>query len=305
MTRSFWKLTVSKKILITGSRGQLGSDLLISLAGEYDVIGVDIDDFDICDADRVRVYFQKTRPEIIIHSAAYTDVDRAESDAEAAALINAIGTENIARATRDIGARMIYYSTDYVFDGTKKEPYLEADFPNPQTAYGKSKYEGERRVIANLDNFVILRIAWLYGAKGRNFVKTMIKLGQEQLIKTQKGEAPTPLKVVDDQFGNPTWSMEVARQTRRILDEKITGVYHCTAEGEISWYGLAKTIFEELEMNVKINPCSSDEFPRPAPRPHYSSLENERLKKAGLNIMRHYRIALKDFLRQERDNLLL
>jgi dTDP-4-dehydrorhamnose reductase len=296
---------VSKKILITGCRGQLGSDLLFFLSKDYEVIGVDIDDFDIRDADRVRVYFQETRPEIIIHSAAYTDVDRAESDAEAATLINAIGTENIARAARDIGARMIYYSTDYVFDGTKKEPYLETDSLNPQTAYGKSKYEGEKRVIANLDNFVVLRIAWLYGTKGKNFVKTMIKLGQEQLLKAEKGENPAPLKVVNDQIGNPTWSMEVARQTHRILDEKITGICHCTAEGEISWYGFAKVIFEELGMNVQIEPCSSAEFPRPASRPHHSSLENTRLKMAGLNIMRHYHVAFKDFIRQERNNLII
>jgi dTDP-4-dehydrorhamnose reductase len=296
---------VSKKILITGCRGQLGSDLIRFLSDDYAVTGVDINDLDIRDADSVRRFFQENRPEIVIHSAAYTDVDRAENDVETAMSINAGGTENIARAARDIGARMIYYSTDYVFDGTKREPYIESDQPNPLTVYGKSKLEGEKRVTANLDNHVILRIAWLYGANGKNFVKTMIKLGQGQLKNKNDGGNVTPLKVVNDQMGNPTWSMEIAAQTRLILDKNLVGIYHCTAEGEISWYGFAKAIFAEMEMNIDILPCSSAEFPRPAARPKYSSLENKGLKESGLNAMRHYQIALKDFIKQERNKLIL
>jgi dTDP-4-dehydrorhamnose reductase len=218
-------------------------------------------------------------------------------------LINAEGTENIARACREVGAKLIYYSTDYVFDGAKSSPYVESDPTNPQTHYGRGKLEGEKKVASLLDDYVILRIAWLYGHVGKNFVRTMVQLGFRQMQQSRQGEIITPLKVVDDQLGNPCWTHEVARQTRAVLANNLTGVYHATSEGETSWYGFVRMIFEKLNMPVKVRPCTTEEFPRPAPRPKRSSLENKRLKEAGLNVMRPWDIALAEFLDQRGESL--
>lgn len=281
----------------------MGSDLIRSLSDEYEIFSFDIDDFDIRDRSKVESCFGKILPHIVIHAAAYTDVDACESDAELAMSINAIGTENIARACREIGARMIYYSTDYVFDGLKDSAYIEEDPPHPMTIYGKSKLEGERRIQANLSDFAILRIAWVYGVCGRNFIKTMIKLGNKQLREKRGGKEIVPIKIVDDQIGNPTWTVEIAKQTEIIINTNLQGIIHCTAEGETSWYNLARIVFEELSMAINFVPCTTEDYPRPAPRPQYSSLDNGKLKKAGLNNMRHYKEALKDFLAEYGEKL--
>jgi len=287
---------VSRKILVTGARGQLGTDLVQLLSGNYDVTGIDIDEVDICDDSRVSPLMQSVRPNIVLHAAAFTDVDACETDRDKATAVNVEGTYNIARSCRDIGARMIYYSTDYVFAGDKDSPYLESDPTDPRTVYGMTKLEGERKVAEVLANHVILRIAWLYGAHGSNFVKTMVRLGEQQLQARARGEETRPLKVVDDQRGNPTCTIEVALQTTKIIESDLTGVMHCTAEGETSWYGFAKTLFEQLHMDVRLRPCATREFPRPAPRPARSSLENQKLKDSGHNIMREYKAALAAFL---------
>lgn len=288
---------------MTGCRGQLGSGLTELLKGEYAVRGVDIQDFDIREYDRVLGCLKEIKPEVVLHTAAYTDVDGCETNRETATSINAEGTENIARACREVGAKLIYYSTDYVFDGAKSSPYIESDPTNPQTHYGRSKLKGEKRVASLLDNYLILRIAWLYGGVGENFVRTMVQLGFRQMQQSRLGEIITPLKVVDDQFGNPCWTLEIARQTRVILANDLTGVFHATSEGETSWYGFARMIFEKLNMPVQVRPCPTEEFPRPAPRPKRSSLENKRLKDAGLNVMRRWDIALAEFLDQRGESL--
>lgn len=287
---------MSRKVIVTGARGQLGTDLVALLSGSYEVVGVDIEEVDIRDDSRVSHLLQSARPDIVLHAAAFTDVDACESDRETATAVNVEGTYNIARSCRDIGARMIYYSTDYVFSGDKSSPYVESDPTDPRTVYGMTKLEGERKVSEVLTDFAVLRIAWLYGAHGKNFVKTMVRLGEQQLQARERGEQVQPLKVVDDQRGNPTCTVEVALQTAKIIESDLTGVLHCTAEGETSWYGFARNLFEQLHMDIRLRPCATREFPRPAPRPARSSLENHRLKESGQNIMREYKAALAAFL---------
>jgi len=284
------------KILVTGHRGQLGTDLMAILSETYEVIGVDLPELDIRDRDAVMDTVRHEQPQVVIHAAAYTDVDGCESDRETAMAVNSEGTRNVAQACAEIGARVIYYSTDYVFDGEKASAYVEDDIPNPGTVYGQSKLAGERAVQEQVDNHLILRIAWVYGQQGKNFVKTMIRLGQQQLEKSSRREKVAPLRVVDDQFGNPTWTVEICHQTSALLETDLKGVYHSTSGGEVSWYRFSQDIFESLGMAIDVQPCTTEEFPRPAPRPGRSSLENVRLKTAGLNRMRGYHEALTEFL---------
>jgi len=289
-------MAASGRILITGHRGQLGSDLVTLLGAGHQVKGVDLPEVDITDLNQVLSAVRHFRPDVVIHAAAYTDVDGCETDSETAFSVNRDGTWNVAQACAELGTRLIYYSTDYVFDGTKATPYVETDLPNPGTVYGRSKLAGEAAILESLDDFAILRIAWIYGYHGKNFVKTMIKLGKQQLAERKVGGPVTPLKVVNDQIGNPTWTEDVVRQTEKVLDHDLHGTFHATSEGETSWYDFARRIFEILKMDVDIRPCTTAEYPRPAPRPARSALENARLKKTDCNVMRDYRVALADFL---------
>ncbi len=286
---------MKKKVLVSGSKGQLGRDLIGILSAKFDISGFDIDKIDIRNLEDVKKFFRQKKPDIVLHAAAYTDVDRCESETETAMAVNAEGTENVALACKDINAKMIYYSTDYVFDGEKSSPYIETDNPNPQTIYGRSKLEGEKKIAGILDEYAILRIAWLYGAHGKNFVRTMIKLGNKQLRQAKDGQVVEPLIVVNDQFGNPTWTIEVARQTEVVIDNKLAGIFHCTSEGATTWYDFARAIFTELLMNVYLKSCTTDEFRRPARRPKYSVLDNKNLKDLNLNVMSDYKTALIEF----------
>jgi len=289
---------VACDILVTGCRGQLGRDLVASFSADHSVRGVDLEEFDIRDRARTLEAIRKADPGTVLHAAAYTDVDGCEGNRELAMAVNADGAENMALACRKVGARMVYYSTDYVFDGKAGGAYTEDDQTDPQTVYGQSKLAGEQAVQNVLDDYVILRIAWLYGRHGRNFVKTMIKLGFQQLRNRQQGRKVTPLKVVDDQFGNPCWTMDIARQTRAVLSGQLTGLFHATSEGETSWYGFTQGIFATMKLDVVVEPCTSDESPRPAPRPKRSTLSNQRLNEAGLNIMPDWRSSLESFLHE-------
>ena len=199
---------------------------------------------------------------------------------------------------------MVYYSTDYVFNGQKKAAYIESDQTAPETVYGKSKLAGEEAVMASLDDYIIFRIAWLYGLQGKNFVKTMMRLGKRFMDSMEKGEKPKALKVVDDQFGNPTWTEEIVKQTDIAIQNNLNGLFHCTSEGKTSWYQFACDIFEILSWNVDLKPCTTDEYPRPAPRPHNSSLENHGLKEIGMNTMRDYETALREFIKKHRKELM-
>jgi dTDP-4-dehydrorhamnose reductase len=292
------------RILVTGCRGQLGTELMLYLSDRYSVAGVDIDELDITNKKGVMNLVSLIKPAILIHAAGYTDVDGSESNEGLAMAVNADGTENLALACRAVGAKMVYYSTDYVFDGTKGSPYIEDDIPNPQSVYGKSKLEGEERLRSILDDYITMRISWVYSSYGRNFVKTIIRLGKEQLSVFERGIPAAPLQVVNDQMGNPTWTYDIVRQTDEILKRGLFGVFHSSSEKTASWFDFTKAVFDELQMPVKIEPCTSEQFPRPAVRPKYSVMENLRLKQGGINLMREYRTALHEFITANKEKLI-
>ncbi len=287
------------RILITGCRGQLGSDLVDHLRATADVIGVDFDDFDITDRQAVNDAWACHRPTIVLHAAAYTDVDGCEDNRLTAMSVNGEGSANVAMACMHHKARLIYYSTDYVFDGAAGHPYAENAATGPRTVYGQSKLAGEQAVAAASEDNIIMRIAWLYGRHGRNFVKTMMRLGKEQL----RGDRGT-LRVVDDQLGNPTWTTEVARQTEALLKSDISGVVHATSEGVTTWYGFAREIFRLAGMSVDLVPCATSEYPRPAQRPSYSALANQRLRQYDLMVMQPWDQALAEFMNRHSKALL-
>lgn len=272
-------LNASRPLLVTGAKGMLGQDLcpILEDAG-YEVIETDVDTLDITNAEQVNQVLKDKMPEIVIHCAAYTNVDKAEEDLKAAELINVTGTENIADACGKLGITMVYISTDYVFDGTKDSPYTPQDKPNPINNYGMTKYEGEEAVRSFCEKHYIARTSWLYGHHGKNFVETMLSLKDKE-----------ELKVVDDQIGCPTWTVELANGILKLLDSKPYGTYHVCGSGHTSWYGFAKEIFKLSGLEVNLKPCTTDEFPRAAKRPAFSIMENE-------GICRNWQFALKDYL---------
>ncbi len=289
------------KVLITGAAGQLGRDISAAFGRSFDVIPVGRERCNISNQQQVVAVFSHDKPNIVINCAAYTDVDGAESNPDLAFRINAEGAENVAKACKQINARLLHISTDYVFDGCLQHSYVESDVTNPINQYGKSKLAGEERVAATLPNHLILRTAWVYGQFGKNFVKTMLKLGTDWRSKAESGEKPAPIKVVNDQKGNPTWTLDLAEQIRVLAVSDITGIVHTTSEGETTWYNFATAIFAEVGLTVDIIPCSSEQFPRPAKRPANSSLENKRLKERQLNRMPHFEDSLIRFLQSYKE----
>lgn len=269
-----------KKVLVTGAKGMLGKDLCPILEDSgYEVVETDIDTMDITDIFSVNSSIEKHKPDVVIHCAAYTNVDGAEADKDTAEKINSAGTENIAKICAKNDAELVYISTDYVFDGKKSEAYLPYDEPNPLNEYGLTKLKGEQAVQKYCEKYYIVRTSWLYGIHGKNFVETMISLAQ-----TKK-----ELNVVDDQIGCPTWTVELANAILKILDAGEYGIYHACGSGSTSWCGFAKKIFELENIDVNIQPCATEEFPRPARRPKYSVMDNGKL-------CRKWETALKDYL---------
>lgn len=267
------------KVLITGAKGMLGQDLCPTLEdlGCF-LIETDIDILDITKKEDVEDFVSKAHPDLIIHLAAYTNVDRAEEEEEKAELINAVGTENVALAASKIDVPLIYISTDYVFDGTKNSPYLPTDPTNPINAYGRTKLKGEELVQKHCKKYYIARTSWLYGMYGKNFVDTMLSLKDKE-----------ELKVVDDQWGTPTWTMDLAGALMKLLT-KPYGIYHLSGGGKpTTWYNFAKTIFELSNLEVNLKPCTTEEFKRPANRPKYSVMDNDKM-------LRDWKLALKDYL---------
>ena len=267
------------KILVTGANGMLGQDLCPILEDEdFDVIETDIDTLDITNNKSIDEVFEKYQPDFVIHCAAYTNVDKAEDEKELAFKINAEGTENLAKACKKLDIPILYISTDYVFDGSKKGKYLPDDKTNPINVYGASKLAGEQAVQQNEKHY-ITRTSWLYGHHGKNFVETMLSLKDKE-----------ELKVVDDQIGCPTWTVELANGIVKIITEKLPyGIYHVCGSGHTSWFGFAQKIFELYGANVNLKPCTTDEFPRKAKRPKNSIMENNR-------ICRKWETALKDYM---------
>ncbi len=277
-----------QKILITGANGMLGRTLIKVLSTDYEIIATDVENGDITDYQGFRKVVEEERPNVIIHCAAMTAVDACESQPEKAYLLNAQGTKNVALAAQEFGCRLIYISTDYVFDGCKSGPYTESDKAGgAQTVYGRTKWQGEQSVIDTCPNYIIARISWLYGPGGPSFVHTMLKLAD--------GTHPT-LKVVNDQIGNPTSTYAVANKLKEILSHpELTGIFHMSCEGVTSWYDFARKIFEIAGVDQKVEPCSSDEYKRPAKRPHNSAMEKKALREAGLSPMPNWQDSLRDF----------
>jgi dTDP-4-dehydrorhamnose reductase len=279
------------KILVIGSGGQLGSDFVgqAEVCG-HDVIPVDYPLIDICDESSVNTYIREVLPDAVINCAAYTAVDDCEKEREKAFALNADACGNLARAARECSSLLVHISTDYVFDGKASAPYTEESGTNPQSVYGQSKLRGEEIITEQCGNSMIFRIAWLYGARGNNFVKTI------RCITASSAKESKPLKVVNDQFGTPTWTVSVCRQILSVINTGERGIFHCTSEGSCSWYDFAKEIVAAYGIAAEVQPCTTAEFPRPAPRPRYSVLENARLKSIGANIMPDWRDGFKEFL---------
>lgn len=273
------------KILITGAYGMLGSDLREVLKN-HELIVTGSKDLDITNEENVIDFIDENSPEVVINAAAYTAVDDCETNYDEAYAVNAIGPKNLAIACKKQDVPLVHISTDYVFDGSKTTPLLENDALGPQSAYGKTKLEGEKFIQEYTDKYFILRTAWLYGIHGNNFVQTMLSLAENH----------DEITVVDDQIGSPTYSLDLAVSIANLLNSDKYGIYHLTNEGECSWYEFSKRIFELSDVDVKVLPVTTEEFPRPAPRPHYSVLSNQKWIKAGFPPMRKYEEALSDYL---------
>ena len=279
------------KVLLTGGKGMLGRTLCAELT-DFEVIPTDLPEADITDAAGFDALLKQIKPDAVIHCAAMTAVDKCETEIDFAYKLNAFGTANVASACHRNGIRLIAISTDYVFEGNSDRPYNEFDTPNGgNTIYGKSKFAGEEAIRRHCPNHVICRISWLYGAGGPSFVHAMINLAD--------GTRPE-LKVVADQIGNPTSTLAVARQLRNILNRKeLVGTFHLTCEGEATWADFAAEIFRLKGIDQKIVPCTTAEFPRPAPRPANSRLDKMMLRLSGLPPMPHWKEALAEFIASE------
>jgi len=272
------------RILITGANGQLGCDLQRTLAS-HELILMDLPTFDLTKSS-CEEEVASARPDLVIHAAAYTDVDGAEHQPDLAMAVNAQGTEWVARGTTKAKARLIYISTDYVFDGLKRTPYLESDLANPLIQYGRSKLEGERRALDLCPNSLVVRTSWLYGAYGKNFVKTMVRLAIER----------PELQVVADQRGCPTNAADLAQALAQMLRVNIRGIVHAAGTGDCTWYELASAIVSAMGRETPVHPITTAEAGRRAARPSYSVLANSVLKQSGITLP-HWRDSLVQFVK--------
>ncbi|MEB2606657.1 dTDP-4-dehydrorhamnose reductase [Burkholderia cenocepacia] len=281
-------VTPEPTILVTGVNGQVGFELLRSLQGLGRVVACDRSVLDLSDLDRVRSVVRELKPSIIVNPAAYTAVDKAETDVDAARRLNVEVPRAFAEEAARLGAALVHYSTDYVFDGTKEGAYVETDATNPQNVYGLTKLEGEQAIAATGCAHLILRTSWVYGRRGKNFLLTMLKLGSER----------PELRVVADQVGAPTWSKTIATATAHIVAQALaaddadwwaqrSGVYHFTSAGATSWHGFAEAIFAQAmgEHAPKVLPIPASDYPVPAKRPSNSRLSHDKLTEAfGLRL---------------------
>ena len=274
------------KILVTGANGQLGREVA-NQGAEYELVLTDYDTLDITNGNAVAEFMREVNPDAVIHCAAYTNVDGAEADFDGAFRVNVIGTQNMAAGCLATGARMVYVSTDYVFDGKGDNFYREFDATNPQSVYGVTKLQGERILKEILGRHYIVRTAWLYG-EGNNFVRTMLRLAEHN----------DTLRVVNDQIGTPTSTVDLARAIFKLLHSDAYGTYHTTCQGFCSWYDFACEIFRQSGKNIKVIPVTTEEFPRPAKRPAYSVLDNHMLRMTVGDPMRPWQESLTEYLRK-------
>ncbi|MCP4010537.1 MAG: dTDP-4-dehydrorhamnose reductase [Proteobacteria bacterium] len=264
------------RILVFGKNGQVGSALMALLGEQHEVRGLDQEDMDLVQSSQIESTIRDYQPDWVINASAYTAVDRAETEVELADAINHLAPAAMAKTCAALNCGFLHYSTDYVFDGSAERPYLESDEPNPQSVYGSTKLAGEQAVMAECPNTIILRTAWVYAEQGANFVNTMLRLADER----------DELGVVSDQFGSPTLAYDLARVSVSVIEStqienlaNVAGIYHATGSGMTSWFGFAREIFSLADKSVKLNAINTEDYPTPAPRPHYSVLSNEKLQR--------------------------
>jgi dTDP-4-dehydrorhamnose reductase len=278
------------KILLTGKNGLLGRDCLAIFQHNHEVLALGHRELDITDLAGVEERVSRFRPEAIVNCAAFTQVDLSETERDAAVQGNITGPRNLALSAAHHDALLVHVSSDYVFDGEKTvpTPYLEGDPTGPLSWYGRTKLEGEQAIQSITDRHMIVRTAWLYGWHGPNFLKKILK----QALSPQVPE----LKVVNDQFGSPTWSYRLAQQLNRLLEAGGQGIYHASAEGYCTWFELTRYFLDRLGVDKKVRPCPTSDYHTPAVRPKNSILENRRLKEGGLNVMRSWQEDVDEFV---------
>ncbi|MBE6578130.1 MAG: dTDP-4-dehydrorhamnose reductase [Ruminococcaceae bacterium] len=277
------------RVLVTGANGQLGQDLCAELnrRGHY-VIASDIDNMDITDQKAVLCFFKSTLPEAVIHCAAYTATDNAEDEPEVCRRINAEGTKNLALACKELNIKMLYISTDYVFNGCGEVPFTVGDPAAPLSVYGKTKYEGECFVREILTDYFIVRISWVFGIHGKNFVRTMLRLAKDR----------TEVSVVNDQIGSPTYTVDLSVLLADMIVTDKYGTYHATNEGFCSWYDFACEIFRASKNEMTVHPVTSDQFPAKIKRPTNSRMDKSELDKNGFSRLPTWQDALARFLEE-------
>jgi dTDP-4-dehydrorhamnose reductase len=272
------------KVLVCGAAGMLGRDVVRAAdAANHEVVALAHAELDVTDPSAVGAALRRARPDAVVNCAAYTNVDAAETESGEAMRVNAEAARTVAAASRAAGAAVVYPSSDYVFDGGRDTPYVESDEPRPLSSYGRSKLAGERATVAANPRHFVVRSSWLFGTGGRNFVETMLSLGREQ------GQ----VVVVRDQVGSPTYTAHLAEGMVRLLDSRAYAVHHMSGAGECSWYEFAVEIFSQAGVECRVLSCTTDEFPRPAPRPPYSVLESEW---EGAIDLPHWREGLRAYL---------
>lgn len=277
------------KVLVTGVKGQLGYDVMAELARRnIEAIGVDIDEMDITDKISVEKVIGEAAPDVVVHCAAYTAVDAAEDNEALCRRVNADGTRNIAEVCKKLDCKMVYISTDYVFDGQGTRPWEPDDERHPLNVYGQTKYEGELAVQENLSRYFIVRIAWVFGKNGKNFVKTMLKLA----------ETHDKLTVVNDQFGSPTYTYDLARLLVDMIQTDKYGIYHATNEGICTWYEFACEIFRQAGVKIEVTPVPASEYPAKAKRPENSRLDKSKLTENGFERLPSWQDALARYLKE-------
>ncbi|MFH5835236.1 dTDP-4-dehydrorhamnose reductase [Proteiniclasticum sp. C24MP] len=273
--------------MVTGVNGQLGHDVMMQLKEmDFDFIAPRRNELDLTNKDQVKKYIIEKNPDVVIHCAAYTAVDKAEDEKDLCYLVNVEGTRAVAEAAKEINAKVVYISTDYVFDGLGQELHSELKEPNPINYYGYTKEQGEKIVRELTDNYFIVRTSWVYGINGNNFVKTMMKLA----------ESRKEINVVSDQIGAPTYTKDLAQFIINLIQTNNYGTYHGVNEGFCSWHEFAESIFEKSGINMIVNPISTEDYPTKANRPLNSRLSKENTTKAGLDRMPHWKDALTRFI---------
>ena len=282
-------------ILVTGSTGQLGSDVVKELLKRgYSTLSPNRSEFNLCSEDSIRNYILNSNCEAIVHCAAYTQVDKAEDEKDLCIKINATATKHIVKCAKILDIPMIYISTDYVFDGTKDGKYTENDETNPINIYGESKLAGEKYVQEILDKYYIVRTSWVFNINGKNFIETMLRLSK----------ANNQLSIVNDQIGSPTYTKDLSRLLVDMLETSKYGLYHATNEGYCSWYEFANTIFKLANINIDIRAINSNEYASRAKRPLNSKLSKDKLIEYGFKPLPHWEDALKDYLIRRGDLLI-